>query len=504
MDDERFSSKNNGASQQQQLYSQPPQQQNSTPIINKMSGPRSASGKTSSSTTNKGSEPRPTFEVISPDKLFSLYEQRKGTQYFIPEGFEPVLIPTNNGTQVQPANLLLTNGRGNNSNNGNNRHNVKNNNQLLIQQKQLLMYQQQKVLQQQQQFQNQQNQHHQQSATVDDADLVSATPKFPSLVLTQRATGTTSRGGSVSKAAKPKKPPRPPNAFILYRRLKQPEIVAANEGITNNEVSKQVGEMWHKESMEEKMKFQRMADTAKMEHMKKYPEYKYRPRRPHEKRRRTKRPSTTTTAVTSNGNSNNNNSTATPSSTTATVISSTTTTALMGPSNDNLMAFTQSPMMNNEEIINTFDINYDNDLQRRASIETTVSSISESGPLDCFGEFSRRSSFSSTIDNDMSVLFGMNTSSNSPSSIALASPMESAQLAVSPNVNNALLPPDCFEAAFEQYNMMDVVSPGEESGVPTFEFLGYPTANNYPGGGPFDFLPLDFTAFMTNDQLLCE
>ncbi|CAJ0901784.1 15415_t:CDS:2 [Entrophospora sp. SA101] len=60
--------------------------------------------------------------------------------------------------------------------------------------------------------------------------------------------------------------------------------IAKNEGITNNEVSKQVGEMWHREPMEEKLRFQRMADDAKMEHMKKYPEYKYRPRRPHEKR----------------------------------------------------------------------------------------------------------------------------------------------------------------------------------------------------------------------------
>ncbi|RIB08649.1 mating type protein MAT-2, partial [Gigaspora rosea] len=73
-----------------------------------------------------------------------------------------------------------------------------------------------------------------------------------------------------------KKPPRPPNAFILYRRSKQQAIVAANEGISNNEVSKQVGEMWHKEPLEEKMKFQRQADAAKLEHMRKYPEYKYR------------------------------------------------------------------------------------------------------------------------------------------------------------------------------------------------------------------------------------
>ncbi|CAJ0763268.1 21136_t:CDS:2, partial [Entrophospora sp. SA101] len=42
----------------------------------------------SSSSTTPG-----TFQYISQDELLSLYEQRKGTQYFIPEGFEPVLIP---------------------------------------------------------------------------------------------------------------------------------------------------------------------------------------------------------------------------------------------------------------------------------------------------------------------------------------------------------------------------------------------------------------------------
>ncbi|CAG8470517.1 6619_t:CDS:2 [Paraglomus brasilianum] len=158
------------------------------------------------STQTRTSEQRaPTFEYIPHDQLLSLFEQKKGTQYFIPEGFEPVLIPS--GTQ-----------------------------------------------------------------------------------------GPAPRGGSnTAKTTKPKKPPRPPNAFILYRRSKQPQIVAANEGISNNEVSKQIGEMWHKEPLEEKLKYQRLADEAKLEHMKKYPEYKYRPRRPHEKRRRTKRTPAPTT-----------------------------------------------------------------------------------------------------------------------------------------------------------------------------------------------------------------
>jgi len=219
-------------------------------------------------TTSSGKGPEtkaPTFEYVSQERILSLYQQHKGTQYFIPEGFEPVLIPSD--SPLQPVANLLQNGKG-------------------LQQQLLL----------QKQFQHQLLAQKNQNVTAGPGVLLvtpttSSDVRFPSLVLAARATTPTPRGGAVAKAAKPKKPPRPPNAFILYRRSKQPEIVAANEGISNNEVSKQVGEMWHKEPADEKSKFQRMADTAKMEHMKKYPEYKYRPRRPHEKRRRTKRPS---------------------------------------------------------------------------------------------------------------------------------------------------------------------------------------------------------------------
>ncbi|CAJ0921603.1 9638_t:CDS:2 [Entrophospora sp. SA101] len=83
-----------------------------------------------------------------------------------------------------------------------------------------------------------------------------------------------------------KKPPRPPNAFILYRRAKQPAIVAKNVGISNNDVSKEIGKMWHEEPVEIRLKYQKMAEAAKEEHTKKYPEYRYRPRRPQERKRR--------------------------------------------------------------------------------------------------------------------------------------------------------------------------------------------------------------------------
>jgi hypothetical protein len=462
---------------------------------NQTSTPSMRSTMKSSTTTNKSSE-KPTFEVISPDKLLILFEQRKGTQYFIPEGFEPVLIPTNNnnGTQVQPANLLSVNGKKGNTT----KLNKSNQQQLLQQQKQqFLLHQlqqqqrQQVQLQQQQQHQQQQqlpaNAHIQQHFVNNNLMSGTSSPdvKFPSLVLTR--TGPSPRGGSVSKAVKQKKPPRPPNAFILYRRTKQPTIVAANEGITNNEVSKQVGEMWHKEPMEEKMKYQKMADAAKMEHMKKYPEYKYRPRRPHEKRRRSKRPSnaSTTSASSKNG-----------------VSSSPSTTPILS----------NSPLMDHKE---EFNNDFSAAAERRSSIESAVSSIADTMPLDCgsYEDFSRRGSFASTIDYDAnndisSVMFS--------SPVALSPPIAAAQVVVSPvGQSDTIMPSDqvCFETAFGSFDlsstmMMEGVSPGEEYDMNSFEFLNSSEYPIYPVEDSFDYLnfeTFDLSALISsNEQFMCE
>src|SRR6266496_47106 len=70
----------------------------------------SPSSRTSNSV--KGSETTtkpPAFQFISHDELLSLFEQRRGSQYFIPEGFEPVLIPR--GSPLQPVANLLQNGK---------------------------------------------------------------------------------------------------------------------------------------------------------------------------------------------------------------------------------------------------------------------------------------------------------------------------------------------------------------------------------------------------------
>jgi len=176
------------------------------------------------------------FEYISYDKLLSLYDQSKGQLFFIPAGFEPVLIP--NGSQPDTVQDLLESAR---------------------------------------QVTN--------PSGCTPRILPENEVRLPSLALISR-TEQAAKQQQQSSKAKPKKPPRPPNAFILYRRAKQPSIVAQHRGITNNEVSKEVGRMWHDEPAEVKLRFQRMAEAAKDEHKKKYPEYRYRPRKPAERKRR--------------------------------------------------------------------------------------------------------------------------------------------------------------------------------------------------------------------------
>lgn len=83
-------------------------------------------------------------------------------------------------------------------------------------------------------------------------------------------------GGRGSKQ-QTKRTPRPPNAFILYRREKQPAIIAAQRHLSNAQVSRQISEMWRNESNETRLMWERLADRKKLEHMKAYPDYVYRP-----------------------------------------------------------------------------------------------------------------------------------------------------------------------------------------------------------------------------------
>jgi len=425
-----------------------------------------SSSKTSNS-VNKGSESStkpPAFQFISHDELLSLFEQRKGSQYFIPEGFEPVLIPR--GSPLQPVANLLQNGKSLHQ-------------QLLIQKQQQLKIQNQ-------------NAAAPDVVVVNNNKIPSILPssinnqpssdvRFPKLVLARSAAPTPPRG-SVAKAQKPKKPPRPPNAFILYRRSKQPDIVARNEGISNNEVSKQVGEMWHKEPLEEKMKFQRLADAAKMEHMKKYPEYKYRPRRPHEKRRRTKRPSATLTNGNANNKTTNNDNAGTTTPNT----------------NNECPSMDTSPLLNSISTANDLPFLQSSPVDRRSSIDT-VSTI------DYFDE-SRRSSLISCGDiNDINELEYNNEFNDYdqiifedvPSMVDEPAQIQYPATSSCPTSNSPHHYNVCVEnTAFDL--MMEGVSPGNDSDVSPYEFFGF----GYPDYMNFNNSSFDYSLMSSNDQMM--
>ncbi|CAG8795473.1 29221_t:CDS:1 [Racocetra persica] len=94
----------------------------------------------------------------------------------------------------------------------------------------------------------------------------------------QGSGGSSNGDESVQRTGHPqKRTPRPPNAFILYRREKQPAIIAANRHLSNAEVSRRISDMWRSEPEETRREWERYADRKKLEHMQAYPNYVYRP-----------------------------------------------------------------------------------------------------------------------------------------------------------------------------------------------------------------------------------
>jgi hypothetical protein len=115
-----------------------------------------------------------------------------------------------------------------------------------------------------------------------------------------------------SRTQPPKRTPRPPNAFILYRRAKQPAIIASQRNLTNAEVSRTISDMWRKEPEEIRLEWERYADRKKLEHMQTYPNYVYRPNKNKskvDKRRQQRRHSKESTNSSNNNNSVENKST---------------------------------------------------------------------------------------------------------------------------------------------------------------------------------------------------
>lgn len=84
------------------------------------------------------------------------------------------------------------------------------------------------------------------------------------------------------------KPPRPPNPWIIYRREKLKELGKPKPGepkIPQSQISKTISQMWRNESDEVKKKYERMAEYAKAEHARMYPNYKFAPMKKADKER---------------------------------------------------------------------------------------------------------------------------------------------------------------------------------------------------------------------------
>ena len=71
-------------------------------------------------------------------------------------------------------------------------------------------------------------------------------------------------------------PPRPPNAWILYRSHKLREL-PSEKGRVQADVSKTISDMWRNEEESVRLDYERLADQRKAEHQLKYPDYRFQP-----------------------------------------------------------------------------------------------------------------------------------------------------------------------------------------------------------------------------------
>ncbi|CAG8608259.1 15989_t:CDS:2 [Cetraspora pellucida] len=73
--------------------------------------------------------------------------------------------------------------------------------------------------------------------------------------------------------------PRPKNCFMAYREHMQHEVLKKNPGMNNKHVSIIAAEMWKNEPEDVKQYWRARAQQLKLEHMAKYPNYKFSPKK---------------------------------------------------------------------------------------------------------------------------------------------------------------------------------------------------------------------------------
>ncbi|KAI9251953.1 hypothetical protein BY458DRAFT_493520 [Sporodiniella umbellata] len=79
--------------------------------------------------------------------------------------------------------------------------------------------------------------------------------------------------------------PRPLNCFLLYRIQKQKDIVAQCPGANHRDISKIIAKWWKEATEEEKRPFREQARLEKSEHAKRYPGYRYAPKKKETRKR---------------------------------------------------------------------------------------------------------------------------------------------------------------------------------------------------------------------------
>ncbi|KAF1934333.1 MAT1-2-1 [Didymella exigua CBS 183.55] len=88
-----------------------------------------------------------------------------------------------------------------------------------------------------------------------------------------------------------KKAPRPMNCWIIFRDAMHKNLKTENPHLTVQQISTRCAEMWRSLSPVEKKPWQAAAESAKKEHLRAHPDYKYSPRKPGEKKKRQSRKS---------------------------------------------------------------------------------------------------------------------------------------------------------------------------------------------------------------------
>ncbi|KAH0534223.1 hypothetical protein FGG08_007180 [Glutinoglossum americanum] len=132
------------------------------------------------------------------------------------------------------------------------------------------------------------------------------TPVFtPTLDAKSKVTPRKAPRKTPTKHQPSEKVPRPPNAFILYRKHHHPQVKADNPGVHNNTICRAhvslflppsneflaiiLGRQWQNETEQVRAHFKALSDEIKRKHYLDHPEYQYQPRKPSELKRRTSR-----------------------------------------------------------------------------------------------------------------------------------------------------------------------------------------------------------------------